>query len=350
MDIFLATGDPPASLFLNGLFQNSLTLYSLFESIGYRCHCLTDTSNAFLEGYRCLNPETYVQNPEAYRLAWYIEIGHAFDAEWRAFLRRKGVRIVKLHLGNIRHIDVEMTCHMPEVPFYQHVIGNYDEIWTSPHYLANCAYASALYRTPCRTVPYVWSSQWLKEAPPYTPCPWSTTDIVVAEPNISFQKHCLYPLLLVEAFAAIYPDWKGNLILQNTERFQINGYMRSRLAQSPLKDRLVLRGREPLITILTTNPSAAFVSHQVNNEYNYMTLELVHLGYPVLHNSKAWRPFGFFWDEERWAEALVTLRSMLGSPRKKYDLSAFSVEANRSAWRTILYQVSSSSSSNPRLP
>jgi hypothetical protein len=350
MDLFLATGRiTQQSLFLNGLHQNSLTLYTLFEHLGYRCHCLTDTSEAFLEGYRSLEPETYVQNPAAYRLAWYIEIGHAFDAEWRAFLRRTGVRIVKLHLGNIRHIDVEMTCYMPEVPFYQHVIGNYDEIWTSPHYLANCAYAAALYRTPCRTVPYVWSNQWLC-ASRYVPCPWFKTDIVVAEPNISFQKHCLYPLLLVEAFAYQYPDWKGRLILQNTERFQINGFMKKRLAASPLKDRLVLRGREPLASILTINPSAAFVSHQVNNEYNYMTLELLHLGYPILHNSKAWHRVGFFWDEERWAEALICLRAMLGSPSKKYDLSAFSADANRSAWHTILYQVSSSSSSNPRLP
>lgn len=332
MDIFLATGPiTQESLFLNGLHQNSLTLYTLFERLGYRCHCLTDTSEAFLDGYRSLEPETYLQNPEPYRLALYIEIGHAFDAAWRSLLQRKGVRTIKLLLGNIRNIDLEMTHHM-NVNFHHHVIGNYDEIWTSPHYRRNCAYAAALYSTPCRTVPYVWSPAWIQGLHRYVRRPWITTDLVVAEPNISFQKHCLYPLLLVEAFASRVPEWTGRLILQNTERFQVNVPMQLRLAASPLKDRIVLRNRQPLAEILRDNPSAAFVSHQVTNEYNYMTLELLYLGYPVLHNSKPWAALGHVWDEEDWSTSLRTLRQMLVEGPRSVDLSAFYPDKNREAW------------------
>jgi len=337
MDIFLATGQiTKDTLFLNGLHQNCLTLYSLFESLGYRPHCLTDCSGSFLDGYRSLEPETYVQNPSAYRLCLYIEIATTFDSAWRAFLRRKGVRTSKLHLGNSLLIDVEMT-HVLHQSFQHHAIGSYDEIWTSPHYARNCAYLSALYRTPCRTVPYVWSSQWIEGAQRYVkPASWTTADLVVAEPNISVQKHCLYPLLLAEAFAQRTPEWQGRLILQNTERFQVNVPMQQRLAASPLKDRIVLKERMPLASILAANPSATFLSYQRFNEYNYMTLELLFLGYPLLHNSEPWSSFGAFWDEEEWDKSLDSLRQVIGSERRTWDLSMFSIEQNKEAWREVI--------------
>ena len=337
MDIFLATGQiTKDTLFLNGLYQNSLTLYSLFESLGHRCHCLVDCSGSFLDGYRSLEPEAYVQNPTAYTLGLYIEIGAAFDAEWRSFLRRKGVRVVKLLLGNCLTIDVESMSMVPGTFFYHHVFGSYDEIWTSPHYARNMAYLSSLYRTPCRTVPYVWSPTWIEKLPRFRSVPWTQTDIVVAEPNISIQKHCLYPFLLIEAFAERYPDWKGRLILQNTERFQINVFMQRRLQQSPLKDRIVLRQRQPLAAILQANPSAAFVCHQIHNEYNYMTLELLYLGYPVLHNSEPWKHIGVFWDEQDWFSSLDRLRFMLESAVQNKGISDWYPAANRRKWLAVL--------------
>ena len=335
MDIFLATGlITQNDLFTNGLHQNSLTLYSLFESLGYRCYCIADKTGDFIGGYRYLEPETYVQNPGTYQVGLYVEIGLTLDKEWRAFLRRRGVHVVKLHLGNILNIDVEMTCKMANIMFRHHVLGEYDEVWTSPHYAGHVGYAAALYRTPCRTVPYVWDSGWIKGYPRRIPTPWQTVDIVVAEPNISFQKHCLYPFLLVEAFASAYPDWKGNLVLQNTERFQVNRQMQRRLAASPMKDRIQLRPRMPLKTILEQNPSAVFISHQLRNEFNYLTLELLHLGYPVLHNAKAWKDFGFFWDEEDWPRSIGTLRGMLEGSATGVD--EFRPENQLAAWNKIL--------------
>jgi hypothetical protein len=90
----------------------------------------------------------------------------------------------------------------------------------------------------------------------------------------------------------------------------------------------------PLKTILEQNPSAVFISHQVRNEYNYLTLELLHLGYPVLHNAKAWKDFGFFWDEEDWHRSIRTLRGMLEGAGKGID--EFCSENQRNAWNKIL--------------
>jgi hypothetical protein len=91
-----------------------------------------------------------------------------------------------------------------------------------------------------------------------------------------------------------------------------------------------------LAEILRDNPSAAFVSHQVTNEYNYMTLELLYLGYPVLHNSKPWAALGHVWDEEDWSTSLQTLRQMLVEGPRSVDLSAFYPDKNREAWDSTI--------------
>ena len=149
------------------------------------------------------------------------------------------------------------------------------------------------------------------------------------EPNISFQKCSVYPLLLVKAFAKAYPDWKGRLIVQNADRLFQSRWFRERMV--PQMDLpVVWNGRQPLQEILQANPSAVFLTHQITNDYNYLVLELMFLGYPVLHNSKAWSAFGYTWSEERWSESLQTLRSVLETHRDRRG--AYEAHAQMLTW------------------
>ena len=95
--------------------------------------------------------------------------------------------------------------------------------------------------------------------------------------------------------------------------------------------RLVLKERQTLQAILKDNPGAAFVCHQVNNDYNYMFLELMSLDFPVLHNSQGWASFGYHWTEKEWTPALSTLYEMLVSHKDR--LPAYRVQAAQVAWK-----------------
>ena len=55
--------------------------------------------------------------------------------------------------------------------------------------------------------------------------------------------------------------------------------------------------RLDMVTVLKTFPSATFLCHQVNNEFNYMVMELLWAGFPVLHNSRAWSEFGYYYQQ-----------------------------------------------------
>ena len=330
-DIFLATGlIEEGDLFHNGLHQNSLIVYSMLEQMGYRCYCIIEKTGDFVPGYRVLEPETYLQSATRYNPVAYIEMGLSLDVGWRSYLRRKGCRTIKLYFGNILNIDTETICHTPELNFPHHITGSLDEIWTSPHYAMNLGYAAALHGIQRASIaPYIWDSTWIQTLNRWKPCPWTTTDIVIMEPNISFQKCSLYPILLVKAFAKKYPEWKGRLVVQNGDRLLMSRWFRERVVPS-LGLSVVWKGRQPLREILLENPSATFLSYQRTNDYNYLVLELMHLGYPVLHNSSKWAPFGYNWSENRFLEGVQTLHSVLETHRD--CLGAYRGHASQLAW------------------
>jgi len=349
-DIFLATGViEPDVLFKNGLHQNSLTLYSMFESMGYTCYCIVEKAGAFVPGYRYMEPEDYIRSPKSYNPVLYIELGLSIETAWRELLQQNRCKTVKLYLGNILNIDTETVCLTPGLHFPHHNAGGLDEIWTSPHYAMNLSYACAINRLKTETgrlVPYVWDPAWMKGLPSWTrPQDWRKVDIVILEPNISFQKCSLFPILLVKAFHRANPEWTGRLIVQNSERILMSRWFQERIQSQLANIQVVWKSRQTLGEILAENPSAAFISHQLTNDYNYATLELMHLGYPLLHNSSKWAPFGYSWSIDRWPEALETLKGALVNHTPAPYQSHASALAwfhspqnpiNRAAWLTLL--------------
>jgi len=357
-DIFLATGViTDLTLFQNGLHQNSLILYDLFETLGYRCLCLTDVSSEFITGYRHLQPEDYLNQENAYNPVFYIEIGLSLDSDWRGYLQEKGCKTAKLYLGNVLNIDIETVCMTPGLFFHHHVLGNLDYIWTSPHYKANCAWLSALHDRPCSVVPYLWSPKFIQK--PLSPRGISlgsqnqsisfksSGDIVIAEPNISFQKTALVPLLLAEAYYRENRKWTGKVYVQNSERLLMTPFWNRILEGLSLfrEGRIVFSGRKSILELVQEHPGATFISHQLTNEYNYMTLELLWLNIPVLHNSDSWAPYGHYYSVDKWPEAIQMLKGVL---EKDSEMSSegllWSVSpqnpVNQEAWVTLLNDVS----------
>lgn len=339
--ILLAIGGlSSATLFHNGLTQNALILYDLFESMGATCHLLLDkatpSSDPLASRYRTLLPEAYVKTP--FPVSVYIEIGMSLDSTWKDLLKSQGTRLTKLYLGNVLNIDVETTSITRGIYFPHHIRGPLDALWTSPHYAMNLSYACAINGLPAekgRIVPYVWDNRFIEGLPKWVPSLSSLSeDLVIPEPNISFQKCGFYPLLLCNEFAKRCPTWTGRVILQNTERLKENTYFMKTLLPSLFvftEGRLVLKERQNLQAILKDNPGAAFVCHQVNNDYNYMFLELMSLDFPVLHNSQGWASFGYHWTVDQWAQALDTLYEMLKGHKDR--LPAYRVQAAQVAWK-----------------
>jgi hypothetical protein len=324
--IVLATNDVnDHSLFLNGLTQNILVLYDLFASMGYSPYLLqhsgsSEPKKSFIHNYRTVTTDAIVKQGMPVKL--FIEVGMSVDALTRGYLRGCGCRIAKLYLGNILNIDVETIQNYRSFFFHHHLVGEIDEIWTSPHYLQHVDYAAILNRTDpatSRVVPYVWDPCFLRQYAAvdkpqleWTPPAggWEKTDLVIMDPNISFQKYAFYTLLLAEAFAKAHPEWKGHVHVINGDRLRLSANALNRFLPcltTLWPSRIQLHGRKTFHTILRDHPSCCFLTHQWNNAYNYMLLEALHCHYPVLHNSDGWLEYGYSYSTEQWPKAIDTL-------------------------------------------
>ena len=92
--VILATNEVnDQNLFINGLTQNIVVLYHLFEILGYEAyllqHSVSDSDKkAFLKRYRTLTCEGMVKNKMSINM--FIEIGMSLDATTRGYLRSIG--------------------------------------------------------------------------------------------------------------------------------------------------------------------------------------------------------------------------------------------------------------------
>jgi hypothetical protein len=319
------------TLFINGLTQNIIILYDLFEAMGYSCRLLqtnfSTNKKTFLDRYLYVKTPELVQYAEPIHL--FIEIGMSIDELTRGHLRKKGTKIVKLYLGNILNIDIETIQHYQSMFFNHHIVGELDEIWTSPHYKQHVEYAAVINRTSIKTskvVPYVWDPCFIQQYGSkleWQPSRWEIMDIVITDPNISFQKSSFYSILLVEAFAKAHPEWKGKLQIVNGDRLKIsaNAFNKVVINLNLYKtNRMILYPRKKISQIMSDHRSACFITHQWNNDYNYMTLELISYNYPILHNSDGWKEFGYYYSINRWTEAIEQMHRALSTHKDQVPI------------------------------
>jgi hypothetical protein len=335
------------TLFQNGLTQNIVILYDLFECLGYQSYLLQASSpekNDIIQQYRTILLQDMIK--QAMPISLFIEIGMSLDTLTRQYLRSVGAKMVKLYLGNILNIDIETIQNFNgAIFFHHHMVGEIDEIWTSPHYLQHVQYAAILNRIPIeksRVVPYVWDPCFLthygQESMNWIPSCWFHQDIVITDPSISFQKCSFYSLLLAEAFSKKFPEWKGKVHVINGDRLTLSSHASQNIlpALSLYQNkRIILHPRKKIHDIIKEHRSACFITHQWNNAYNYMTLELMYCNYPILHNSDGWESYGYHYSLQKWEEAIQTLHMALTC--HKDNMNAYRTHAAQLIWKHSIH-------------
>jgi hypothetical protein len=342
------------NLFSNGLFQNVYVFYRMFESMGFLPLMIVNKKPepnqkipSYMSDLRLISVEEIAKNPIPVSL--YIEVGMSIDSTMRKYLKMCGAKIAKLYLGNIINIDIETPIFYPSMHFAHHVIGELDEIWVSPHYMQHAEYARALnhidIRKPNAVVPYVWDSQILFGNGART-FEWRPTQgketFLVLEPNISFQKSSLVPLMILEAWYRTYKannstQWNGEIVVINGERLLMIPFFKAiYLSLDIVKDGLVkMRGRTDILSLLTEFPSGIPICHQWNNEYNYMVLEYFATGYPVMHNASDWSPYGYYYPNSDIGAGATLVETIRKSHAE--NLGVYKAHARALMWRHSPY-------------
>lgn len=342
-----------SNIYLNGLYQNCFILYRLAEAIGWLPIFVVQSKPKNLEGIpkffrkcRLAEIEELLAKPLPVKV--YLEIGMSLSSNLRRFMKMCGARNVKLYLGNILNIDIETPMFFEGVNFSHHVIGEQDEIWVSPHYAQHLEYAAYLNQVEpdsahAKIAPYVWDPciftndgerniNWRPRLSGEKPC------IVIIEPNISFQKTALIPLLIIEEYARKYPGQELDIIVYNGERFTATQYFKHMIEPNLTifkKNWVKMEGRHDIISILTKHPHATVLCHQMSNEYNYMIFELLWSKFPVIHNSTAWKTFGYSYPEQDIDKGVELLHHTLHNHDE--NLEVYTSHAKALVWKHSIY-------------
>lgn len=353
--ILIATASiSDSNIFNNGLYQNCFMLYRLAETIGWMpIFVVNEKPKELSEVPELLRPcrvaqvEDILKSPLAVKV--YLEVGMSIASNLRRFMKMLGARTCKLYLGNILNIDIETPMFFQGMNFSHHVIGEQDEIWTSPHYAMNAEYAACLNQVEpimnqtMRIAPYVWDPciltddgrrhvSWIPRKADEKPC------IIIMEPNISFQKTALIPILIAEAYARNHPDEDFDVVLLNGDRLAASGYFKANIEPYltlATKGRIKYAGRHDMVSILKSYPNATAICHHVNNEFNYMVLEFLYAGYPVLHNSVAWKEFGYYYPDNDTKSGASILKEAIDNHTER--LQAYKGHGRTLAWRHSIY-------------
>ncbi len=333
------------AIFTNGLYQNIYMIYRLCEALGYLPFFLFNTNatspEPFLADCRILTVETLMKSPLPVKV--YLEIGMSIDVPFRKFMKALGARNIKLYLGNILNIDVETIQFYTEINFSHHVVGEMDEIWVSPHYEMHREYAGVLNHVPlpaAKIAPYVWdpcfiSDHGRRKLTWRMPAAGEPETYIIMEPNISFQKSALIPLLALSERARANPGWSPRVIIVNGQRLLASGhFVENILPNLAIRPYCDFRGRATMVELMEEFPHASFVCHQVNNEYKYMILELLYCGFPVIHNGERWAEFGYTYK----GNSLTGLNAAIDRTRThKIDGAIITSRAQTLFWRHSIH-------------
>lgn len=343
------------NLFSNGLFQNVYMLYRMFDSMGYAPILLVHEKPKQLknipEGLRSCRTiawEDLLKQPVPVKVV--IEIGMSLDPNILKFLKMTGAKLCKLYLGNILNIDIETPIFYPGMNFAHHVIGGSDRIWTSPHYGQHAEYAAFVnHCVPPEDLqnmiaPYIWDPSILErdgeEVLRWRPLRIGEEEVfVIMEPNISIQKCSVLPLLVLEQWYRAYgKGWKGKIVIYNGERIADIPHTKQNLLPALemfQQGHIQFEGRSDIRSVLKKYPSATFVLGQLNNEFNYMTLELLWAGFPVLHNAAWWKDFGYFYEGGRLEQGAAQIEAARQYHKERSE--AYKAHAHVLAWRHSPY-------------
>ena len=339
------------NLFSNGLFQNVFVLYRMFDAMGYAPILVIhekptslDKIPPMLRVCRMMTTEQVILQPIP--VIALIEIGMSIDPLLREFVKMLGGKLAKLYLGNILNIDIETPIFYPGMHFAHHIIEKIDRTWVSPHYGQHAEYTAYLnHLIPPQNLsdmiaPYVWDKSIVtrdgQENMFWRPRAAPEDDVfIIMEPNISFQKTSFIPVLAVEEwYRSTGKTWKGKLIIINGERIGSTPHFSQNIAPTLdiFKDsRVELKDRMDILSVMKAYPSAIFILHQFNNEYNYMTLELLNCGFPAIHNSETWSPFGYSYAGNNVNDAAAQIRAA-------YDFHSERLEMYKAHAQTLMWR------------
>lgn len=297
----------PAHLWSNGLHQNAVFLGRLLKKAGYNVTLICydadgDVKQKELGGVKLKTFKNI--DSEVVKYDAIICVSVSLPESAYNIAQDKGIKIAVTEYGNLYTIFLESALMMGVKNFG---VDNtkYDQanaLWVSPHYERNKHWYKAFTDQEFIICPYVWEPLFFdakcKEFdgdPKWNP-EKNVKKIAIHEPNINIQKNCIIPLAIAGLVNKRDSSMIDTVYALNTEKFKDNKPFVEYIHSINLVGKGSFDSRRTTPFMVCKSIMGTSVLHHTFNSLNYLTLELLRLGYPVVHNSEEMKTAGYFYN------------------------------------------------------
>jgi hypothetical protein len=322
------------NLWANGIGQNAINLIKLLKksSNNYKIVVLNSEGAIdsekekpdYLRSVDILDLNTSYNSVDLMIVfSWYPTPGQLED-----FKKSKSKRLVSYKCGNDIMYAMESMIfdQKTTVRFDEQVM---DEIWYIPqNNIMNRDYYSITSRKPSIPIPFIWNPGLLdneltkidinyyitkkgKKNKEYQPWKHSKS-IGIMEPNLNTQKTFLVPALIAEECYRMNQDKSkiDKVYITNMSRIKENRQVDLFLKPFDLdKDKKIRVESRYQTSYILSQYFDILVCHQLQdmNALNYLYLDAIHMGYPVLHNAMLCKDLGYYYERNNIKEAASML-------------------------------------------
>ena len=231
-----------------------------------------------------------------------IEMGSLIDTKWLRRVHALGVKIVTFQVGHTYTINGEAVVFNKEGGLTFEEPHLRDEVWVLPKSSKTCApILRTLTRRPVLEMPHLWSpcfldaqiAQLAEAGHQFGFDPSRDTKksggwrVGIFEPNISVVKSCFLPMLACEtAYRKKSESIAAMMIINSFHMKEHPTFKHFAIHLDLTRDgKASYENRQIFADCMTLNKLDAIVSHQWENEQNYLYYDALHGGYPLVHNS-----------------------------------------------------------------
>lgn len=291
-----------SKLWSNGLTQNAYNLIKLLKKIGYE----VDPVSFILEEIGKNIEEFEVKLLAKHNITKYniiIEVCYSLGDSEFEYAKKNGVKVVTINYGNLLMLMQEDLILNPEKTPAINRRGT--EGWISPHFEFSKGFIETTSKSKVEICPYIWSPDiFLKFCNQNKLSPFFNEDndvrkIGIFEANINVLKTFTYPLISLEKLERKNSSLIKEVLLFNGIKLKENKKFKESVSNLNLQlnKKLSVEERFALPVIFSKKYIGSIVSHQFYCDLNYLTLEGLYCGFPVIHNSEFCKEAGYFYPE-----------------------------------------------------
>lgn len=308
----------PTNVWSNGCYQQAFYLGKALENAGHIVTFVSaDPSYSVFEPYgRPIKTLFLTDN-----LSWMdcVVFASAILAEkaFLALLKIYDVRVVSFICGNLFSLHQEEFVFGVHNIFKDYLLDDVHEVWMLPMYTYAKEYIEIMMGKKVLITPYVWDTDLIEIAKKESKVPLeyvptnssAEMDIIIAEANLSAHKTALCPILCLNDIEKHDPSLVSSvhsfcMIGDETKEDQVQrtAHRKELMSKLPIYKKLNSYGRITMPSILEwfrinkPNGNLVALTHNFMNNLNFLHLELMHLGYPVIHNCPRF-PNGLYYED-----------------------------------------------------